>query len=286
MTGPAVAGVLYAIDPAASYWVSAALIAVGLVAISTIRKIVPPPLSRDTTPIRQMVDGLTYIRGHRFLLGAITLDLFAVLLGGATALLPIYARDILHAGSAGLGALRAAVAVGATLVAVWFSFRPLQNEVGVKMLAAVGAFGLFTAGFGLSGELPRVDFSIPLGFATIEITTQLAFALLMLALLGGCDMLSVYVRSSLIQLYTPDTMRGRVSAAGSLAVSASNELGEARAGLFAAALGPVGAVVVGGLGAVAIALGWGYLFPELRRARTFDPPPIVLDEADLQERPA
>ncbi|MES2290003.1 MAG: MFS transporter [Pseudomonadota bacterium] len=286
MTGPAVAGVLYAIDPAASYWVASVLIAIGLVAISTIRKIVPPPLSRDTTPIRQMVDGLTYIRGHRFLLGAITLDLFAVLLGGATALLPIYARDILHAGSAGLGALRAAVAVGATLVAIWFSFRPLQNEVGVKMLAAVAGFGLFTAAFGLSGDIPRTEFSIPLGFATFDVTTQLVFALLMLALLGGCDMLSVYVRSSLIQLHTPDTMRGRVSAASSLAVSASNELGEARAGLFAAALGPVGAVVIGGVGAVAIALGWAYLFPELRRARTFDPPPVILDEAELQERPA
>lgn len=286
MTGPAVAGVLYAIDPAAAYAVATVLIAVGLVAISTIRKIVPPPLSRDTTPIRQMADGLSYIRGHRFLLGAITLDLFAVLLGGATALLPIYARDILHAGSEGLGALRAAVAIGATLVAAWFSFRPLQNEVGIKMLAAVAGFGAFTAAFGLSGSVPRIEFAIPLGFTTLDVTTQLVFALVMLALLGGCDMLSVYVRSSLIQLHTPDTMRGRVSAASSLAVSASNELGEARAGLFAAALGPVGAVVIGGVGAVAIALGWAYLFPELRRARTFDPPPVILDEAELQERPA
>jgi MFS family permease len=280
MTGPAVAGVLYAIQAPLAYWAASALIAVSVAALSGVRKVFPPPMARDVHPLRQMVDGLTYIVRHRFLLGAITLDLFAVLLGGATALLPVYARDILHAGPEGLGALRASVAIGATLVATLFSIRPLATNVGIKMLVAVAGFGLATAAFGLSGQVPRADFIVPLGFADIRLTTQLLFAFAMLAMLGGCDMLSVYVRSSLIQLHTPDAMRGRVSAGSSLAISASNELGEVQSGIAAALLGPVGAVVFGGLGAVAIALGWAYLFPELRRARTFAPPP------HLQEEPA
>jgi MFS family permease len=213
-----------------------------------------------------MLDGLTYVRGHKFLLGAITLDLFAVLLGGATALLPVYARDILHVGPQGLGELRTAVAVGAAAVALWFSIRPLRYNVGVKMLAAVVGFGVLTAVFGLSTWMP--------------------LSLAALAGLGACDMLSVYVRSSLIQLHTPDSMRGRVSAVSGVAISASNELGEVQSGIAAALLGPVGAVVFGGVAAVAVALGWAYIFPELRRARTFAPPENVLSNADLQERPA
>jgi MFS family permease len=213
-----------------------------------------------------MVDGVTYVRGHRFLLGAITLDLFAVLLGGATAMLPVYARDILHVGTEGLGLLRASPAIGAALVAGIFAFRPLRNNVGVKMLFAVAAFGLLTILFGLSRSMP--------------------LSMLALALLGGADMLSVYVRSSLVQLHTPDQMRGRVSAVSGLAISASNELGELQSGVAAALLGPVGAVVVGGGAAVVIAAGWSYLFPELRRARTFDPPSDVLPSAVQEEKPA
>jgi hypothetical protein len=203
-------------------------------------------------PWRQMVEGLGYVRQNRLVLGAISLDLFAVLLGGATAMLPVYARDVLMVGPAGLGNLRAAPAVGATIVALLFSFRPLKSNVGIKMLAAVVAFGLATIAFGLSRWLP--------------------LSLFCLAILGAADMFSVYVRSSLIQLHTPDAMRGRVGAVSSLFVSASNELGEAESGFLAALMGPVAAVVAGGIGAVAVTLLWAKLFPELRRARTFDPP--------------
>ncbi|URD61192.1 MFS transporter [Sphingomonas sp. KRR8] len=264
--GPAVGGFLYAAHPSAPYWTAAALMGLAILLLTPIRRIVPPKIEGHPHPIRQMVDGLTYVRGHRFLLGAITLDLFAVLLGGATAMLPVYARDILMVGTQGLGLLRAAPAVGAALVAAVFAVRPLHRNVGVKMLWAVAAFGLATVIFGLS--------------------TNFALSLVVLAGLGAADMLSVYVRSSLVQLHTPDTMRGRVSAVSGLAISASNELGELQSGLFAALLGPVGAVVFGGGAAIVIAGAWSQLFPELRRARTFDPPPEVLARAVAEEKPA
>jgi MFS family permease len=223
-------------------------------------------MAANAHPVRQMADGLSYVRNHRFLLGAITLDLFAVLLGGATALLPVYARDILMVGPEGLGWLRAAPAVGAAAVALWFAWRPLHHNVGVKMLWAVAGFGAATIAFGLSP-------SMPLSMAALIV-------------LGGLDMLSVYVRSSLVQLHTPDAMRGRVSAVSGLAISASNELGELQSGVAAAVLGPVGAVVFGGFGAIAVTGFYAYWFPELRRARTFDPPKTALPEAVMQEKPA
>jgi MFS family permease len=266
VAGPAIGGFLYAAHPSAPYWTAAALMALASLALTPIRRIVPPRMEGHPHPIRQMIEGLTYVRGHRFLLGAITLDLFAVLLGGATAMLPVFARDILQVGTEGLGLLRAAPAVGAALVAGIFAFRPLKHDVGVKMLWAVAAFGITTIVFGLSRSLP--------------------LSLAVLALLGAADMLSVYVRSSLVQLHTPDTMRGRVSAVSGLAISASNELGELQSGLFAALLGPVGAVVFGGGAAIAVAGAWSQLFPELRRARTFDPPPEVLARAVQEEKPA
>ncbi len=264
--GPALGGFLYAADAALPYWFAALLLAVEIVALAPIRRVAPPPFSGSTHPLHQMADGLAYVRNHRFLLGAITLDLFAVLLGGATALLPVYARDILHVGPQGLGQLRAAPAVGAAILALWFSWRPLRENVGIKMLAAVAGFGLATIGFGISRSM--------------------MLSLIILVALGGFDMLSVYVRSSLVQLHTPDAMRGRVSAVSGLAISASNELGELKSGLAAALLGPVGAVVAGGAAAVAIAIGWSYLFPELRQARTFDPPQSSLSNAVMQEKPA
>ena len=266
VAGPALGGLLYALDAPLPYWFAVATIVVAIVSLWSVRRVVPPPIAAGTTPMRQMLDGLSYVRGHRFLLGAITLDLFAVLLGGATALLPIYARDILHVGPEGLGQLRAAPAAGAAVVALWFSFRPLHHNVGVKMIASVVAFGAATVVFGLSREM--------------------WLSLAALVALGGFDMLSVYVRSSLVQLYTPDTMRGRVSAVSGLAISASNELGEVQSGIAAALLGPVVAVVAGGVGAMAIAIGWAYLYPELRRARTFDPPKTALANAVMQEKPA
>jgi len=171
-------------------------------------------------------------------------------------MLPLYARDILHVGADGLGPLRAAPAAGATLTAIFFSFRPIKTDVGVKMLTAVVVFGAATAVFGLSQIY--------------------LLSLAMLALLGAADMFSVYIRQSLIQLHTPDEMRGRVAAASTLAISASNELGETRSGFTAALLGPVAATVAGGIAAIAVTLTWALLFPELRRARTFElgePPP-------------
>jgi len=266
IAGPAIGGYLYAADHTAPYLLSTAALIVSILALSPIRRVVPPPLAKDRHPLRQMLDGLTFVRGHKFLLGAITLDLFAVLLGGATALLPVYARDILHVGPRGLGELRTAIAVGAAVIALWFAFRPLKNDVGLKMLASVVGFGLFTVLFGLSTSMP--------------------LSLVALAGLGACDMFSVYVRSSLIQLHTPDAMRGRVSAVSGVAISASNELGEVQSGVAAALLGPVGAVVFGGVAAVAVAIGWAYIFPQLRRARTFAPPDTLSATADLQERPA
>jgi len=194
-------------------------------------------------------------------LGAITLDLFAVLLGGVTAMLPVYARDILFVGAQGLGPMRAAPALGATLTAIFFSVYPLKTNVGVKMLSAVVVFGAATAVFGLS--------------------TSYWLSLAMLALLGAADMFSVYIRQSLIQLHTPDAMRGRVAAASTLAISASNELGEARGGFAAAWLGPVVATAGGGVAAVLVTLVWAAWFPELRRARTFDPPDELPPEATV-----
>ena len=266
VAGPALGGFLYAADPALPYWFAAALMLVAMVALTPIRRVVPPRMQGGSHPLRQMVDGVTYVRGHRFLLGAITLDLFAVLLGGATAMLPVYARDILQVGTEGLGLLRAAPAVGAAVVAVWFAFSPLRRNVGLKMIAAVAAFGLMTIVFGLSRSM--------------------GLSLAALALLGGFDMLSVYVRSSLVQLHTPDQMRGRVSAVSGLAISASNELGELQSGVAAALLGPTGAVVFGGAAAMGIAGLWSYLFPELTRARTFDPPETALADAVMEEKPA
>ncbi len=208
-----------------------------------------------------MADGLAYVRRNRLVLGAITLDLFAVLLGGVTAMLPVYARDILQVGADGLGPLRAAPAAGATITAIIFSFRPLKTDVGVKMLAAVVVFGAATAVFGFS--------------------RWYMLSLAMLTLLGAADMFSVYIRQSLIQLHTPDEMRGRVSAVSTLAISASNELGEARSGFAAALLGPVVATVAGGVAAIAVTLIWAGLFPELRRARTFELPDPAPEQADV-----
>jgi hypothetical protein len=213
-------------------------------------------------PWQQMIEGLRYVRHNRLVLGAISLDLFAVLLGGATAMLPVYARDVLHAGPAGLGHLRAAPAVGATLTAAYFAFRPLKSEVGLKMLGAVGLFGVATIIFGLSTSMP--------------------VSLACLTVLGAADMFSVYVRQSLIQLYTPDEMRGRVGAVSSLFISASNELGEAESGFLAALIGPVAAVVAGGVGAILVVGIWARRFPELRLAKSFDPPD--LPGAPEQER--
>ncbi len=268
--GPAAAGFLYVSNDALPYWVAAVLMLLASIAISFIRPVYPPPMEGKRHPLRQMAEGLSYTWRERFLLGAITLDLFAVLLAGATALMPVYARDILHVGAEGLGQMRAAPALGAAVVALWLSFRPLKHNVGAKMLWAVVIFGLATMGFGLSHKIGPILFGNA-QIVAMGISAAMAIALVMLIILGAADMLSVYVRSSLVQLNTPDNMRGRVSSISGLAISASNELGELQSGFAAAILGPVGAVVAGGAGAVVVTGIWAGLFPELKNARTFEP---------------
>ena len=268
--GPAAGGLMFAANPSLPYFASAGLMLMATISLSFVRPVFPPPMEKKTHPIRQMVDGMRYTWSERFLLGAITLDLFAVLLAGATAMLPVYARDILMVGPDGLGQLRAAPAVGASVVALMLTFRPLRHNVGAKMLWAVVIFGIATIGFGLSHEIGAHVFGgVEIGF--LDMGAGMAVALVMLVVLGASDMLSVYVRSSLVQLNTPDDMRGRVSSVSNLAISASNELGELQSGLAAAVLGPVGAVVFGGVGAIFVTAIWAGLFPELKNARSFEP---------------
>ena len=250
VAGPAAGGLLFSVSPALPYFISAGLLVCSALLVLSIHPIRPPHRS-DLHPLRQMIEGLRFTWRDRFLLGCISLDLFAVILAGATALLPVFARDILHVGADGLGFMRAAPAAGAGLVALWLAFRPLERDVGAKMLWAVAVFGAATIAFGLSRNYP-----LSLG---------------LLALLGAADMVSVFVRSSLVQLNTPDAMRGRVSSISGLAVSASNELGEMQSGVAAAILGATGAVVFGGAGAIIITAIWAWIFPELRLAKTFAP---------------
>ena len=259
IVGPAIGGYLYAYAPYAPYAGSALLFAIAFISLLAIGPVAKPKIVRGPSPWSQMVEGLHYVRRNRLVLGAISLDLFAVLLGGATAMLPVFARDVLHAGPEGLGHLRAAPALGATLTAAFFSIRPLKHNVGVKMLVAVGIFGGATIIFGFSRSMP--------------------LSLACLAALGAADMFSVYVRQSLIQLYTPDEMRGRVGAVSLLFISASNELGEAESGFLGALIGPVASVIAGGFGAIAVVLFWAWWFPELRLARRFEPPDLSASTA-------
>jgi MFS family permease len=260
VVGPLLGGGAYALGVALPYELSAVLFAIAVGAMLIIRPI-PRGNAGDSHPLRAVIEGLAYVRDNKIVLGAITLDLFAVLLGGATAMLPVYARDILHVGSEGLGALRAAPSVGAALTALVLARRPLKRRVGTKMFICVAIFGVATVVFGES----RVMW----------------LSLASLFVLGAADMISVYVRSSLIQLHTPDAMRGRVSAVSGLFISASNELGEFRAGLAGAAFGPVVAVVGGGALAVAVTGICALAFPSLRRADRF----VAPDEAILSEQP-
>lgn len=252
IAGPALGGYLYAIEPALPYTVAAGLFALAFVAMSLIGKVPQPALRKDVRPIGQIVDGLRYVGRNKMVLGSITLDLFAVFLAGATALFPVYARDILQVGEQGLAQLAMAPAVGAAITAAWFSWRPLKTNVGPKMLWAVFIFGVATIIFGLSESMP--------------------LSLAMLFIVGAADMFSVYIRSSFVQLHTPDDKRGRVSAVSQLTISASNEGGDFFSGSLAYAIGPVGAVVAGGVGAIVTVALWARIFPVLRTTKTFDPP--------------
>lgn len=248
--GPALAGFLLARNEALPYWYAAALLVLAIIAVLSIEHRARPAPSTDK-PLTQIAEGARFVWHERFLLGCVTLDLFAVLLGGATAMLPAFAYDVLHVGDEGLGLLRAAPSLGAVVVALWLAVAPIRNQVGAVMLWAVALFGLATLGFGLSTSFP--------------------LSLAMLVVLGAADGISVFIRNTLVQLNTPDDKRGRVSSISGLAISASNELGEMQSGLAAALLGPVGAVALGGIGAVVVTAVWAVLFPELIRAKTFAP---------------
>jgi MFS family permease len=249
IAGPALGGFLYAFGPAAVYSLCIAGFAVAAVIVAQLggRRFVPE--RSLATRLERVGEGVRFVRSRPVVLGAISLDLFAVLLGGATALLPVYARDILHVGPMGLGVLRSAPAAGAFLTAFYLTRWPIRRLVGPKMFAAVAIFGLATITFGLSRWLP--------------------LSLLALFVLGASDMVSVNVRSSLIQLSTPDTMRGRVSAVSMLFIGASNELGEFESGTTAALFGTVPAVVLGGIGTLLVVAGWMKLFPPLLRVNHF-----------------
>ncbi|MHB9878894.1 MFS transporter [Pacificimonas sp. ICDLI1SI03] len=263
IVGPAIGGYFYEVEPALPYGIAFLLFLLSFIALSRIGEVPRSTISGSKRPIGQIIEGLAYVRHNKIVLGSITLDLFAVFLAGATALFPVYARDILQVGAPGLSQLAAAPAIGAALTALWFSFRPLQTGVGPKMLAAVAAFAVATIIFAFSRTMP--------------------LSLAALFIIGAADMFSVYIRGSLIQLHTPDEKRGRVSAVSQLTISASNELGDAFSGGLAALFGPVVAVASGGAGALVVVAAYLGLFPELRRARTFDPPD-ELSMTDIEQR--
>ncbi|OQM77128.1 MFS transporter [Manganibacter manganicus] len=246
IVGPVVGGLLYGLGPEAAYGTATMLMLCSMMLILTIPR--PARHSASERPTLQtLFAGFGYIWNEKVVLGAISLDLFAVLLSGATALLPVYARDILDLGPWGLGLLRAAPGIGAISVAVWLAGHPIRDHAGRIMLAFVGLFGVVTVLFGLS--------------------TVTWLSIIALVALGATDMFSVYIRETLIQLWTPDRLRGRVNAVNQVFVGASNELGEFRAGTMAAVIGTVPAVVVGGIGAIAVAGLWAVLFPQLRKVR-------------------
>lgn len=245
IAGPALGGFLYVLGPEVAYAVCAACFlgaALGVTTLGGRRRMVEA--AGDTTALGRVGEGIRFVRTRPVVLGALSLDLFAVLLGGAVALLPAFARDILHVGPEGLGLLRSAPAVGAALMAIAFGRRPLERQAGRLMFGAVALFGVATIVFGLS--------------------TSFYLSLAALFVLGASDMVSVFIRTSLIQIATPDAMRGRVSAVNMLFIGASNELGEFESGLTASWWGTVPAVIVGGLGTLLVVAIWMWGFPRLR----------------------
>lgn len=246
IAGPALGGGAYILGPDVAYAVCFGLFLAAAASVFTIRG--ARPQQHDAarqSAFKRFTAGVAYVRRNRIILGAISLDLFAVLFGGATALLPVYASTILHVGPVGLGALRSAMAVGAFVVGVYLGRRSLARHAGHVMFACVALFGVATIVFGLSRSFP--------------------LSLAALAVAGAADMVSVFVRSTLIQLATPDAMRGRVSAVNSLFIGSSNELGEFESGVTAHWFGVVPAVVVGGVGTLAVVALWLWRFPALRR---------------------
>ena len=241
--GPALGGILYLFGATVVF---AAVTMSFYLALGLLAGIRHRLLQRAREPVSwtSLLAGIRFIRSQPVVLGAISLDLFAVLLGGATALLPIYARDILEVGPTGLGLLRSAPAAGAVLMALWLAYRPLRHRTGHRLFQSVALFGVATIAFGLS--------------------TDLWLSLTCLVVLGAADMISVYIRQTLVQIETPDPMRGRVSAVNTVFIGASNELGEFESGTVAALLGAVPAVVIGGIGTLAVVALWWRWFPALR----------------------
>jgi len=241
--GPALGGFLYAAGASVVYGVCFALNLISLVTVASIPRVLHK--SKEPVSWASVFAGFAFLWNHKVALGAISLDLFAVLLGSVTALLPIFAKDILHVGPWGLGLLRAAPAVGALAMGIFLARSPIERHVGRKLLVSIGIYGLSVLGFGLS--------------------TEFWLSLVMLAIGGCADMVSIVVRQTLVQLETPDDMRGRVSAVNSTFISASNQLGEFRAGATAAVIGAVPSVIVGGAGTVLVVVLWTRLFGELAR---------------------
>jgi MFS family permease len=249
VTGPVLGGLLYGVSPQAAYGTAAVLLAIA----AAFTFAIPKPSERPKLgghALDDILGGFRYVWSEKIVFGAISLDMFAVLLGGAVALLPVFARDILEVGPWGLGLLRSAPGVGAILAAIWLSGHPIKDHAGALMFAGVALFGCCMILFGVS--------------------TVAWLSILALALFGAADMVSVYVREILIQLWTPDEVRGRVNAVNGVFIGASNELGEFRAGMMASWIGPVGAVVFGGVGAIAVAAIWAWQFPALRKMRSLD----------------
>ena len=250
--GPVIGGVVYSAagSPVPVYCGAGAAYSIALLLASRIRLKTIVRI-RPAASVGIVLEGLRYIWNHKLILGSISLDLFAVLLGGAVALLPVYANDVLHTGAYGLGLLRSAPGAGAVLMAIALARFPLRHRAGLTMLCCVFGFGVFTVVFGISRSL--------------------ALSLAALVFIGAFDMVSVFVRQTLVQLATPDEMRGRVSAVNWIFIGASNELGQFESGVTAQWLGTVPAVVLGGAGTIAIVLLWSWLFPVLRRVDELTP---------------
>jgi MFS family permease len=248
--GPSVGGLLLVGGPASAYWATLLLFAGAAILLALTETPAHQP-SAETRSVGMILEGLRFVRDNKIVLGAISLDLIVVLLAGAVALLPVFARDILHEGPEHLGLLRSATGAGAVVVALCLAAAPIRTQVGRWMFGSTILFGLATIAFGLS----------------VNIWTSIAA----LAVAGGADMISVYVRQSLIQLATPDAMRGRVSAVSFVFISASNELGDFEAGVMARIFGPAAAVAIGGVAAVSASLAWMRLFPQLAKADGFEP---------------
>jgi MFS family permease len=244
IVGPALGGFIYVAGAQAVYCTCAALFAAAIGLVLAVRvDHAPPP--REAFSLQSLFAGISFIWNRKEVLGAISLDLFAVLLGGATALLPIFARDILHVGPWGLGLLRSAPAVGALAISIYLTHYPIQRRVGKVMFASVAAYGVATLVFGLS--------------------TSFVVSMVALALSGAFDMVSVVIRQSLVQLDTPNEMRGRVSAVNSIFIGASNQLGEFESGVTAGWFGTVPSVVIGAMGTMLVVAAWIKIFPQLAR---------------------